>query len=294
MDISEDQCLTAFRFFVRLYKPIPLHDKYTFGVYHKCSASCHWVERGLIYICRHTGNIHCCGGRICEELVTTHENIVCSLTGRSFPLAVGHDPNADDMLPVGTTAVKVYRDSLSRKGQQKQPVMSRKRAASEPISPTSSTTRQHIAKSMSGEQFTVKAYNFVTTLLQSITVGNSTLLTLVDVSYVTDYILGLWSLIVKTESYTSRNSHKYKFPYHCAAVIYSMIDGVTIEQLDKSFHIVIPVHDALREHLPRVRQLQQLVPSLKITQGAFTTSTGLFITEFLREIYNPPCSYSLG
>lgn len=268
---TAEQCLAAFRRFVGMHPRVGLHDRVP-QVYHACgTGKCHWFEYQNIYICRHTGNIHFCGD-MCDRLVETHEHNVCSLTGRAYPLELCHE-----------NAIAWKRDSLNRVHNVDAPPRTR---VAKTVNTTNYTRGSDWANTM--HRLSLDAHNFVTRLLQAVDLPEGRKLAeLVDTTYVTQYILSLWIQIINTELYRQKHSHKYKFVYHCAVVVYNMIDGVEIPV----GNTVIPVHDAIRRYIPPVKKLP---PQLKIEQSAFTANGKIF-QQFLSHIYQPsPCLGSSG
>lgn len=267
MGVSAEQCIEAFRRFVVQHRVVSALA----GVpqaHHVCCGACHWFEHHNVFICRKSGNIHFCG-EDCDKLVETHEHNVCALTGRTYNLELRYE-----------NAVNWKRDALNRTT----------------VPETEKTPRVRIAKTVNDNNYSrgsdwantvqrlsVDAHNFVNNLMQSVQLKDgATLATLVDTTYVTKYILSLWTQISNTELYKRTYSHKYKFLYHCAVIVYSMRDGVEVPVGNP----IVPVHPAIKQHIPPVKKLS---PHLKIEQSAFTANGKLF-QKFLAHIYQPsPC-----
>lgn len=265
MSSSADQCLAAFRRFVGMHPRVALHDRVP-QAHHACGGGCRWFEHHNIYICRQTGNIHFCG-ETCDRLVETHEHNVCALTGRAYALEVCYE-----------NAVAWKRDSLNRVRAPADAVKAPRTRTAKTVNSSNYTRGSDWANTM--QRLSTDAHNFVTRLMQAVVLPDGRKLSdLVDTTYVTKYILSLWTQIINTELYRQKHSHKYKFVYHCAVIVYNMIDGVEIPV----GNTVIPVHPAIKRHIPPVKKLP---PQLKIEQSAFTANGKIF-QQFLSHIYQP-------
>lgn len=284
---SLEECLEAYKRYAST-SPITAINIYTNlqNTIHVCESTCSWFRHGSIYICRASGNMHLCGATVCNKIIDTTENTVCSITGTAYPLDFRYENIGYEYTP------HFKKDALNRGTPTPTASPSPEPSLQFPSFPERSmsadsmgSARIRVAKSSKmNDENTHKnfahATSFVRQVLSSIVVeGNKTLDTLVDTEKIVNHALVLWNLILGTEHYR-QNYFKYKLQQHCLIVIDRMRNSLYMGDIQ-----VIPVDPAIKAFFPPIKKLPE---KLNITPSSHTASGNLF-TKFMNELY-PQCS----
>ena len=274
---------------------------------HICNTSCAWFERPPVFICRSSGNLHLCSERVCDQLVHTHDSLVCRVTATAYPLPFNESSYSDNVdyarREAGGDTIDGGMDELIDRGGEPgdtnepvsmdfmdclvdelfepvaPPAPQLKAAKRTPAKRVKRKERKPRAACLSSEATDYEQQRIYSTVIRKVYELNKS-----DPppSAVVDYYVALcsslWRLIVGSPHFSSK-SFSYKVEYHALVVLYNFCGGFEFDTMHNTKVCLIDSRMDIANRLPVVGALTGVyvaATSVAIRTSHYTSAERFF------------------
>lgn len=242
---------------------------------HECTSDCHFFNyKPMLYICKQSGFIHICSSKLCNRLLTNHDNRVCELTCFAYPLdTMEHEFSMDNEqqqnYAMNHTRKKVKTHNKKTLDQiQRETLIKKelKKIEKEVDSKLTITQRQEIRESFGHQRIQLK-YDKDIQLMECMQIIKTmfkscppVVLDKLPIISLSRSIVDYWVTVNNNLCKDSKERAAYIFKYHVYACLYIMANN----GYSHNNEIIIPYNALIDQYIPMKKYLHKALPNKQV------------------------------